>query len=474
MSLARGIQSALFYYLSCAPCTGYAFQRRRRKQARRDRAEKRALTLDQPDMYRQPDISSTNPHWNEEIAMGPGPPTRGKGKKGPRKTPTGGTQSSTGSYANSDAAPAIRYATSPTASESTLNDEFWHKQNQRDSEDAWASETVSSRGGPVRQPSSAGSGAGLVVLGRPSTGRSASDSYYHPRAPPVNDYHPPVVSALSPNVGDNHWMLRPPPSAKVMSGISRSSIRSRSGSTTSSRPDTSLQREMSHRHIEERLKRGETPERPSVSRGNSFTTITHEKYTKARKASTSSVTLNKASLDRPSIAEDSDSSESSIHRHDSGNPLVSISGNAGAGSTTKVALPKNARTTHTAVGSGDSDLARPTPPVRASTDLKKSVRYKENISEIVRSKTVSKPAPLIVRDSSLNLLQELVSPGALLNSQFVKSPTLEARIKLPPMNSVEELQLRSLSPWFPSDDFMAASSDSESSRDPRTRWSMDI
>ncbi|KAK7527093.1 uncharacterized protein IWZ02DRAFT_372382 [Phyllosticta citriasiana] len=472
MSLARGIQSALFYYLSCAPCTGYAFQRRRRKQARRDRAEKRALTLDQPDMYRQPDISSTNPHWNEEIALGPGPPTRGKNKKGPRKTATNGTQSSTGSYTNSDAGAAIRYATSPTASESTLNDEYWNRRQQREEEDAWASETLSSRGGPARQPSSAGSSAGLVVLGRPSTGRSASDSYYHPRAPPVNDYHPPVVSALSPNVGDNHWMLRPPPSAKVMSGKSKS-IRSRSGSTTSSRPDTSLQREMSHRQIEERLRRGETPDRPSVSGGNSFTTMTNEKYTKARKASTSSVTLNKASLDRPSIAEDSDTSEGSINgRHDSGNPLVLISGNAGAGSTTKVS--QTTRTSPSAIHSGDSDLERPTPPVRASTDLKKSVRYKENISEIVRPKTVSKPAPLIVRDSSLNLLQELVSPGALLNSQFVKSPTLEARIKLPPINSIEELQLRSLSPWFPSDDFMAASSDSESSRDLRSRWSMDI
>ncbi|KAK8161066.1 hypothetical protein BKA80DRAFT_276638 [Phyllosticta citrichinensis] len=452
MSLARGIQSALFFYLSCAPCTGYAFQRRRRKQARRDRAEKRALTLDQPDMYRQPDISSTNPHWNEEIALGPGPPTRGKNKKGPRKTTTTGTQSSTGSYTNSDPGAAIRCATSPTASESTLNDEYWSRR-QRDDEDAWVSETLSSRGGPARQPSSAGSSAGLVVLGRPSTGRSASDSYYHPRAPPVNDYHPPVVSALSPNVGDNHWMLRPPPSAKVMSGKSRS-IRSRSGSTTSSRPDTSLQREMSHRQIEERLRRGETPDRSSVSRGNSFTTITNE------------------NLERPSIAEDSDSSEGSIHgRHDSGNPLVSISGNAGAGSTTKVS---QSRTSPCAIHSGDSELERPAPPVRASTDFKKSVRYKENVHEIVRCKTVSKPAPLMVRDSSLNLLQELVSPGALLNSQFVKSPTLEARIKLPPINYIEELQLRSLSPWFPSDDYMAASSDSESSRDLRSRWSMDI
>lgn len=478
MSIARGIQSAIFFYLSCAPCVGQAHQRRRRKEARRDRREKAALELESPNTYRHPDPSSTNPHWNEEIALGPGPPPRGK-KRGKRNIGTAGTQSTTRSRIYSDLeeeeeVAGIQIGVSPAGSETTLSDGRWSRQReQREDEEPWGTETLSSRGGP-RVSSSAGSATGLVVPSRPSTGRSASESYYTARPPPVNELHPPVVTALSPNAGANNWMLAPPPSAKVMSG-KKKSPRSRSGSGTSSRIDVSLQREMSQRKIEQKYKRGETPEVPPGSRGSSF-------YGSPKQASSPSLSTKKYSLERRSIAEDSDASDDTLprdKRHDSGNHLASISPNVERGSPKR---PQATRQKLSTVHSGESLAKRPN-PARASTQmaLKSTVQHKENISELpMRSrsanKAIKKPAPLVIRDSSLNLLQELVSPNALLNSQFVKSPTLEARIQLPPTNSSEDLQLRSLSPWFPADDFVVAhdGSDSDPTQNSRLRWSMDI
>lgn len=51
-------------------------------------------------------------------------------------------------------------------------------------------------------------------------------------------------------------------------------------------------------------------------------------------------------------------------------------------------------------------------------------------------------APLAASDvSSLNTLQDLVSPHALLNSHFVSAPLMEARIRLPESDRAEEMLL---------------------------------
>lgn len=44
-------------------------------------------------------------------------------------------------------------------------------------------------------------------------------------------------------------------------------------------------------------------------------------------------------------------------------------------------------------------------------------------------------APLLVRDSSLHILQDVVDPVALLNRRWVRSPVAEAKIPLPPGDS---------------------------------------
>ena len=89
MALHRGIQSAIFYYLSCAPCSDARHRKKRKQEARRDKADRELLEGQMPDLYRHPSPSSTNPYWQAEIALGPQPVSR-NGKN--RKTPTSESQ----------------------------------------------------------------------------------------------------------------------------------------------------------------------------------------------------------------------------------------------------------------------------------------------------------------------------------------------------------------------------------------------
>jgi hypothetical protein len=91
--------------------------------------------------------------------------------------------------------------------------------------------------------------------------------------------------------------------------------------------------------------------------------------------------------------------------------------------------------------------------------------------------------------SSLNCLQDLVSPRALLNSRFVSAPLVEAKIRLPP--SEEDMASKARRDWNGSGFNVSrgwGSSDKEEEevvrvpfdrdgppeRDPRFRWSVDF
>jgi hypothetical protein len=54
-------------------------------------------------------------------------------------------------------------------------------------------------------------------------------------------------------------------------------------------------------------------------------------------------------------------------------------------------------------------------------------KRKDTITDIVANGTPR----LFIKDSSLHLLQDLVEPSSLLNSRFIRSPTVEAKIPLP-------------------------------------------
>jgi hypothetical protein len=77
----RGVQSAIFYYVSLTPCLEYQHKRKRRNEAKAAHAAEAEIITTQPKPIRQPRAFETNPAWAYELALGPGPPKGWKGDK---------------------------------------------------------------------------------------------------------------------------------------------------------------------------------------------------------------------------------------------------------------------------------------------------------------------------------------------------------------------------------------------------------
>lgn len=460
----RGVQSAVFHYASCAPCTGYTDSRKRRRAANKARKLKEKLQLEHPETYHHPEPTGTNPYWDEEIRMGPGPPPR-KARRantnGSRGITTAGTQSSALSKGGSSMDTV--HPEEVRLSDDTLGDDNWNrKRYQREDEDLWG---IHDDPPSSARPTTAGSSVGVAGfhLKRPVTSRSAS--YYSVRAPPVNELHPPVVSLPSPDPLENRWMLQPPPKASVMAGKERASNRSRSGSGASSRVELSLQRQLSTKKVQHKLDRGETPELPSISRASSYNNLVsgqrHEqcRTPQARPPSASSSQRKK----RRDTAMTRTETTSSYHSFGASSETVGrghSSRNTCTNPDVKVIRVRQSRpilSTVTSNGSRehDSSLLSPYSADRLNNSDENFLlqnpapaHYRHTTYSSTQS-TDSMPylmkhrAPLSSSDiSSLNRLQELVSPGDLVKSRFVSAPLIEAKIKLPPSDTVEEVELR--------------------------------
>ncbi len=169
-----------------------------------------------------------------------------------------------------------------TGTSTTESIEGWnYKRYQREDEELWGSEpsrTHKLMDAIVKASSSAGR---LLesTLGKERSSVTDQDraNFYAPTFihPPVNDYHPPVVSSKPAHRDALRWMLQPPPPAKVMEGkipVSRSTsvASSVNGGVGSARraaaaagSDVSLTRRMA---LEARLRR--------VDSANSGVTVT--------------------------------------------------------------------------------------------------------------------------------------------------------------------------------------------------------
>lgn len=77
----RGVQSAIFYYVSFTPCLEFQHKRKRRKEAKAHNAQQETVVTTQPGVVRQPGPFQTNETWAEELMLGPGPPKGWKGDK---------------------------------------------------------------------------------------------------------------------------------------------------------------------------------------------------------------------------------------------------------------------------------------------------------------------------------------------------------------------------------------------------------
>ncbi|MCJ1405798.1 hypothetical protein MMC11_009028 [Xylographa trunciseda] len=249
----RGFQSAIFYYVSCAPCTKLAYQRKRRKQNRRGAAEHAAIDEISPESYQHPSPFSTNIYWREEMALGPGPPPkkgdRGKVKNGStRELNTGGQDSSAGA-SSADSTLVVESLDGLSPVQEVESDEAWNSRRyQRPDERLWGFDLEK---------------GGMAGIGH--SGANGSGTYYTPRNPAVNDLHPPVVSTQPTRKSETRWMLQPPPSAKVMEGKERTQrSRTVSGASHGSGKAVSLGRQVGERTLEEKVKRGERPSREDL------------------------------------------------------------------------------------------------------------------------------------------------------------------------------------------------------------------
>ena len=411
----RGTQSAVFYYLSCAPCTKISDQRKKRKEAKRAKAER-----EMEGTFRHPLPSGTNPGWNEEINLGPGPPPKRlpkeeqkKRKRLRLKSPEGrelelaGATSSTGTGTTSMDTTAGASVVSQNLSRTS--GENWNRRRyQREDEVLWGLEEASSSTGDLSRTASGGG------------------AYYYARNPEVNDLHPPVVSTAPISRKETQWMLQPPPKAKIMEGKERTN-RSRSdsglsggGSSLASRGSSrrgggeNLGRKVGERLMEEKLARGEGLP-PALS--STAMSRMGSNHSMASSASVSSSTLGQRGDRDPGLTSEFLSPPSIPH---------------GPTSTPPTSLP----------GLEDLPQAAPRPPLStipsASNNLPKPQSSKPNLP-------LSRPPLLSFNsDSSLQTLQKYQThPAASIskeNDGYISSLHDANLVTLPPPTPREEFE----------------------------------
>ena len=397
---------------------------------KREKSEK-ALHEAEEGLQQHPSPFSTNPYWNEEISLGPGPPQRkanrdGKGKpKNSRGLRTRGIGSSTKTGTSS----ADTMVPGEGVEQMRDSEEGWNKRRyQREDEILWGKEEQE---------------------GKPTVSGSASGnaSYYQARNPAVNDLHPPVVSTQPTHRSETQWMLQPPPKAKIMEGKEKANTpnRSRSGSgaskdsKASGKKSESLGRQVGERLMESKLKRGENPA-----------------------AASSSVAMSRVSSAR-STASSMKLAQGQPHDRD---PPFSLSKASFESMNRKTAPPR------ISIPSEPSLLPPPAARPHLSTIPSASLPQKPK----------DRPPhlrPLLISTnsaSSLHVLQELVAPAIQLNTIKAASapiPNAAVSVKLPPMSHQEsaDLRLPEVDSWFPESGWNFPS---KSAPELRQRWSMEI
>ena len=218
----RGVQSAIFYYISCAPCIDYQYKKKRRKEAK----AATQLVDTEPGIIRQPTAFQTNEQWAEELILGPGPPKPWKPDELLQKVKQ---KFSAPEDAPKDPQPSARpsidrrvsntFGTVKESLRQSLHPDKWNwKRYDREDEQLWGlgdkMTKIWDRMAGTHEE---------VITGRKRayTNESDQQDYMRGRNAAVNDLHPAVVSQLPATREEAAWMLLPPPSAAVMNGKQR-------------------------------------------------------------------------------------------------------------------------------------------------------------------------------------------------------------------------------------------------------------
>lgn len=441
----RGFQSAIFYYVSCAPLSKFSYRRKKRKEYKRAKADN-AMDEAEGGVHKHLAPFSTNPFWGEEIAIGPGPPIRkaqrdGKGlpEKGKKKKDR---QLQTGNSTETGTSQADTVVGKESGERVRDSDEGWNrKRYQREDELLWGLEEHNSNS-----------------TGLPPMSRSASGStyQYYARNPAINDLHPPIVSTHPTNKIETQWMLQPPPIAKVMDGKERQTAantptrsRSTSGGSYGSRgtvkktSDMSLGRQVGERFMESKLKQGKVPE--------SLATMSRGPSARSNRSTISAAPVSGQLHDRDTVT--SVRTRSNSIKRDNNLPPISIA------SEPSLPSPPPAR-----------------PPLSTIPSETLPQRQKDKPPHL-------RPILLTTNSaSSLHILQELVAPSSHLNTIRLASsplPNEAVSVVLPPVSQQEDadLKLPEVESWFPERGWAfppAEAVNENSARQPGHRWSMSI
>ncbi|EXJ85994.1 hypothetical protein A1O1_06363 [Capronia coronata CBS 617.96] len=254
--LLRGIQSAIFYYVSCVPCRESKQRRKAMQEVKAAQARQEKVVNTQPGFVRQPMAFQTNEAWAEELLLGPGPP---KGYKADPLLERLRKEQKEAAKAEAKAAKVQDAATKKLGSQKSAQPEASTTQPPAPPVEASTEPSTTAKGkrrASLRSTDSKGNNyrlhsredENLKNLGDRMFGRfhrATSSIYYdegsrslHPRAhstsdesevndyfrgrnPSINSLHPPIVSQLPARREDVAWMLLGPPSAAVMAGAKR-------------------------------------------------------------------------------------------------------------------------------------------------------------------------------------------------------------------------------------------------------------
>ena len=386
----------------------------------------------QPDIHITPAPFEMNPGWAEEVMAGPGPPPRRARKK--HRLDTVGPRALTSASTQSTAHSAKSQLDLVTVNGVTRVDSSSVKRFQRADEEPWAS-TSTIAIPPTAHSMRRGSSIGLAGWSTPEMQEVEYTISSKPVSARCIDSLPPFMSTLP---ADVTWMKDPPPSASFMSGKEARGIRSRSGSHTSVRRECEFQL---YPPIREDL----AQEQVRTKRADRVDS-SHE----------------------PSGQQPDRNCSPRIKAR---NSPMSTAASMRSASSTSVTFPplehfKALKSTHDlSIGTSAGK-----PHHMASAPLKNRSQNKE-----ARAFTAKDgQEQIVVRDSSLNTLQELVSPSSLLNSRFIRSPAIEARISLPDSDSSEDVQLQIptiVDGWFAREELDLGL---PVPRDRSMRWSLDI
>ncbi|KAF2672107.1 hypothetical protein BT63DRAFT_188276 [Microthyrium microscopicum] len=189
----RGVQSALFYYVSCGPCSNAKYMRKRKKAAERDRKAMEVAAEKDPNLYLHPGPSEMNAYWREEMLMGPSSTA-----KRPRKNTKdsqcrpGTNRTSVASVGSGGSISQVDGVREPGEAHSGTGKRRYRRAAE---EFEWIDEKVEDDG---------------------EFGSGWKQRSY--KIPPVNDMHPAIVSMIPARPEDRRWMKAPPPSVAFMNG----------------------------------------------------------------------------------------------------------------------------------------------------------------------------------------------------------------------------------------------------------------